>query len=152
MKTALYLIIIVCASLALSLWLPTLLIHAADRPAASGIPEIMDTSPAVKTEAAGGMADPGSWVDQIRNALRLYQANYPSLNFTPYGTRLDLVQDALGRRDKRGVKTQMSAFFKMLAERDHGISEIVAGELTNIAQMVSPIEQYGITVPRPGAQ
>jgi hypothetical protein len=53
--------------------------------------------------------------------------------------------------NRRSVKTEMGAFFKMLAKRDHGISGVAADELTNFARMVTPLEEYGISVPRAGS-
>jgi hypothetical protein len=49
------------------------------------------------------------------------------------------------------VKMEMGSFFKMLATRANGINEIAADELTNFAQMVAPIQEYGISVPRSGS-
>ncbi|MGH7773617.1 MAG: hypothetical protein ACREQA_15440, partial [Candidatus Binatia bacterium] len=77
--------------------------------------------------------------------------NYPTSDFAPFLTKLNLVRDAVGRGDRRAVKIEMGAFFKMLAKREHGISEVAADELTNFAQMVTPLEEYGISVPRSGA-
>jgi len=63
-----------------------------------------------------------------------------------------VVGDALSRGDRRAVKVEMGAFFKMLATRSHGINEGAADELSNFAQMVTPIEEYGISVPKSGAE
>ena len=49
------------------------------------------------------------------------------------------------------VKGEMGSFFKMLATRVNGISDVAAEELTNFAQMVAPIQEYGISVPRSGS-
>ena len=50
------------------------------------------------------------------------------------------------------MKVELGAFFKMLAKRLHGINEGAADELSNLAQMVTPIQEYGIQVPKFGAE
>ena len=35
----------------------------------------------------------------------------------------------------------------MLRQRDYGINEIAADELFNFALMVTPVQEYGISVP-----
>ncbi|MER3423661.1 MAG: hypothetical protein C4293_10925 [Nitrospiraceae bacterium] len=50
------------------------------------------------------------------------------------------------------VKVEMGGFFKMLANRDHGINEGAADGLSNFAQMVAPIQEYRISVPKSGAE
>jgi hypothetical protein len=44
----------------------------------------------------------------------------------------------------------MGAFFKMLRTRAHGISDVAADELFNVAVMVAPIQEYQISVPGGG--
>lgn|GEM_PF-4761959 len=50
------------------------------------------------------------------------------------------------------MKIEMGSFLKMLATRAHGINEIAADELSNVAQMVTPIQEYGISVRKSGAR
>ena len=106
---------------------------------------VLMTAPAQATPAQA------IWVDEIKNSLEVYKANYPSSNFSPYQTKLNLVGDALSRGDRRAVKVEMSAFLKMLATRAHGINEGAADELSNFAQMVTPIQEYGILIQKSGA-
>jgi hypothetical protein len=41
----------------------------------------------------------------------------------------------------------MNKFFRMLQSRAHGINDVAADELYNFAVMVTPIQEYGISVP-----
>ncbi len=101
---------------------------------------------------AGGLAlAQASWVDELTNSVVFYKTNYPSSNWDPYLGELMLVKDALGRGDQRTVRTEMGKWFKMLRNRDHGIHDVAADELFNFALMVTPIQEYGISVPAPPA-
>jgi hypothetical protein len=91
------------------------------------------------------------WVDQIGNMLEVYKTNYPKSNFAPYLDTIRRVKVDANQGDRGAVRTEMVAFFKMLATRAHGINEVAADELTNFAQMVTPMEEYRISVPRSGA-
>jgi hypothetical protein len=127
--------------------------NAADQSPGAGIPDIMGTQPSMQRDAATTeVAAQATWLNEIRNSLDVYKANYPSSNFAPYQTKLNLVGDALNRGDRRAVKVEMSTFFKMLAKRAHGINEGAADELSNFAQMVTPIQEYGIPIPKSGAE
>jgi len=134
-------------------WVPILASEAGELPSGGGIPEFIKAPQSSDHNAPITVGTPAQagWVEEIRNSLGMYKTNYPTSNFAPYAAKLDLVRDAVGRGDRRAVKTEMGAFFKMLAKRDHGISDIAADELTNFSQMVTPIEEYGIAVPRSGA-
>jgi hypothetical protein len=101
--------------------------------------------------AAGTAAANGIWVDELTNSLSFYKANYPTSNWDPYIQKLTLVKDAVGRDDQRTVKVEMSKWFKMLRNRDHGISDVAADELYNFAVMVTPLQEYGISIPSPGS-
>ncbi len=90
----------------------------------------------------------GTWTDEISNSLTLYKSLYPSSNFKPYDAQLTRVEEALNKGDKKGVRTEMRKWFKMLRKRAHGIDGIAADELLNIAVMVTPLQQYNISVPR----
>jgi len=90
-----------------------------------------------------------TWADDIANSLAFSKTNYPTSNWEPYSQKLGLVQAALQRGDQRTVKTEMSKWFKMLRTRDHGISDVAAEELFNFSLMVTPIQEYGISVPAP---
>jgi hypothetical protein len=122
------------------------LLAGATEPTTGGIPDIMAAppSPASQPIAAG-------WVQEIQNSVQTYKSSYPSSNFEPYLKKLTLVQEGARHGDRHVVQTEMGAFFKMLARRAHGINEVAAEELTNFAQMVTPMEEYGISVPRSGA-
>ena len=133
-------------------WFPGPASHAAQVSTEGAIREFMKAAEPSADNVP--MSTPASigWIEDIRNYLSIYKANYPGSNFTPYLAKLDLMQDAVGRGDRGVVRYEMGAFFKMFAKRDHGISDVAADELTNFSQMVTPIAaEYGITVPRLGA-
>ena len=96
------------------------------------------------------MAAQTSWVDEINNSLSFTAANYPNSNWEPYQHKIRLVHDAVGRGDNQAVKMEMGKWFKMLRHRDHGINEVAADELYNFSLMVTPIQEYGISVPAGG--
>jgi hypothetical protein len=132
-------------------WAASQASHAAEVFTKGAIPEFMKAAePPVDNVPIRSLASIG-WVEEVRNYLSIYETNYPGSNFTPYLATLDLVRDAVSRGDRRVVRNEMGAFFKMLVERDHGISDVAADELTNFSQMVIPIAaEYGIPVPRLG--
>ncbi|MEW6542275.1 MAG: hypothetical protein AB1411_01545 [Nitrospirota bacterium] len=90
-----------------------------------------------------------NWVDEITNSLAFYKTNYPSSNWDPYLQKLNLVRDAMNRGDQRTVKVEMNRFFRMLQGRAHGINDVAADELFNFSVMVTPVQEYGISVPAP---
>ncbi len=90
-----------------------------------------------------------TWVDEIANSVSFYKTNYPTSNWQPYQEKLMLVKEALARGDQRTVRTEMGKWFKMLRNREHGINDIAADELLNFALMVTPVQEYGISVPPP---
>ena len=90
-----------------------------------------------------------AWCDEISNALIFYQETYPNSNFEPYHDTLIVVRNALGRDDSRTVRSEMTKFFTMLRKREHAINDVAADELVNFAAMVTPIQEYGISVPQP---
>src|SRR5215831_7412168 len=98
--------------------------------------------------AVGGVAwAQTTWVDEINNSLSFTAANYPGSNWEPYKQKIGLVHDAVGRGDTQAVKKEMGKWFKMLRQRDHDINEVAADELYNFSLMVTPIQEYGISVP-----
>jgi len=147
--------ILVLTSLALIPWLPVVLTHAAELSPGGPIPEFMGMQSSSDHNASTTVVAPAqaTWVDDIANALGAYfKANYPTDDFAPYLRKLTLVQDALGRGDRRTVKVEMGAFFTWLTNRSHGISADAADELTNFARMVMPVQEYGIFFPRSGPE
>jgi hypothetical protein len=99
--------------------------------------------------ALGALPSQLTWVDDIINALGQYfKANYPTADFVPYLKQLTVVRDALSRKDRRTVKVEMGAFFKLLTNRSYGISEDAADELANFARVAMPVQEYGIFFPR----
>jgi hypothetical protein len=133
-------------------WGPGPASHAAEVFTGGAIREFMKAAKPSADNVPMSTPDSIEWVEEIRNYLAIYKANYPGSNFTPYLAKLDLAQDAVGRGDRRVVRHEMGAFFKMFAKRDHGIGDVAADELTNFSQMVTPIAaEYGIPVPRFGA-
>ena len=99
---------------------------------------------------AGGVAlAQTNWVDELTNSVSFYKTNYPTSNWDPYLSELTLVKEALIRGDQRVVRTEMGKWFKMLRNRDHGIHDVAADELFNFAMMVTPIQEFNISVPAP---
>jgi hypothetical protein len=144
-------------SLALISWLTMESAQAADHPREASTPFQDGPKPIVEVESSLQPSAPvvegaparATWVDDIVNALGSYfKTNYPTDDFTPYRQKLTLVQDALARGDRRTVKAEMGAFFQLLADGSHGISERAAEELTNFAQMVMAVQEHGIVFPR----
>jgi hypothetical protein len=90
-----------------------------------------------------------AWIDDLANSVSVYKTNYPASNWEPYSQKLGVVRDAVNRGDQRTVKVEMTKWFKMLRVRDHGISDVAADELFNYSLMVTPIQEYGISVPTP---
>src|SRR5690242_17919961 len=109
-------------SLVLALWVPIPVSHAAEMVSGGGIPEFIKAPESSDHSAAltGETPALADWVEEIKNSLGMYKTNYPASNFAPYLAKLDLVRDAVGRGDRRVVKSEMGAFFKMLAKRDYG--------------------------------
>jgi hypothetical protein len=90
-----------------------------------------------------------NWVDDLSNSVIFYKANYPNSNWDPYLSELTLVKEALARGDQRVVRTKMGKWFKMLRNRDHGINDVAADELYNFGLMVTPIQEFNISIPAP---
>lgn len=90
-----------------------------------------------------------NWVDELTNSVSFYKTNYPNSNWDPYLSELIVVKDALARGDQRIVRSKMSKWFKMLRDRDHGINDVAADELFNFGLMVTPIQEFDISVPAP---
>lgn len=99
---------------------------------------------------AGGVAlAQTNWVDELTNSVSFYKTNYPTSNWDPYLSELTLVKEALIRGDQRVVRTEMGKWFKMLRNREYGIHDVAADELFNFAMMVTPIQEFNISVPAP---
>jgi hypothetical protein len=88
-----------------------------------------------------------TWVDEINTSLSFSTATYPHSNWEPYRHKLTIVREAVARGDQQAVKKEMGKWFKMLRQREHGISDVAADELYNFSLMVTPIQEYGIAVP-----
>ena len=88
------------------------------------------------------------WIDDLRNALGRYMWNHPDSKLDTYLETLTLVREAVGRGDRLMVKLEMDTYFRMLAMRSMGISEPAAKELSTLALQITPIQVYGIAVPR----
>jgi len=88
-----------------------------------------------------------SWVEEIGNSIIMYQGLYPTSNFKPYEDQLTRVKDALQQNDRKAVTFEMGKWFKMLRNRAHGIDDLAASELMNFAVMVTPVQEYNISVP-----
>jgi len=90
-----------------------------------------------------------NWVDELTNSVNFYKTNYPNSNWDPYLSELTLVKEALARGDQRIVRNKMGKWFKMLRDRDYGIHDVAADELYNVGLMVTPIQEFNISVPAP---
>lgn len=88
-----------------------------------------------------------TWIDEIGNSLNFYKLTYPNSNWEPYSLKLETIKEAVNGGDQRRVKTEMGTWFKMLRTREHGINDVAADELFNFALMVTPLQEYGISVP-----
>ncbi len=88
-----------------------------------------------------------TWVEEIGKSLNFYKANYPTSNWEPYSLKLETIKEAVNGGDQRTVKMEMGKWFKMLRMREYGINDVAADELFNFALMVTPIQEYGISVP-----
>ncbi len=97
----------------------------------------------------GGAGAQASWIDEIVTSMNFYKTNYPTSNWEPYHQKLNVVREALGRGDQKTVKLEMGRFFRMLQTRAHGVNDVAADELYNFALMVTPLQEYGISVPTP---
>jgi hypothetical protein len=137
--------------LALMSWFSAPVAQAAESAQEVRVPEILGAQPAGAMGLPVGAPLAANWVGELKNALNMYKAKYPTSNFDAYAQKLSLVEGAVSRGDRRAVKTEMGAFFKMLGKRAKGIDEAAADELSNYAQMVTPVREYGISVPRSGA-
>lgn len=140
---------LIVASLALTAWGPLPLLHAAEQPPESRIPEIMAEPPSIQGDIPGVEIPPGQamWVNEIRNLLEIFKGNYRTSNFDPYFKKLTLVGDALSQGDRRSVKVEMGFFFQMLAKRAYGINAGAADDLSQFARTVMPAQEYGIIFP-----
>ncbi len=94
-----------------------------------------------------GVAAAATWVDEISNSLAFYKSSYPTSNFGPYEQKLTKVREAVSSGDQKTIKMEMGAWLKMLRTRAHGINDVAADELFNFALMVTPVQEYGISVP-----
>ncbi|HET6675295.1 MAG TPA: hypothetical protein VFG71_08150 [Nitrospiraceae bacterium] len=88
-----------------------------------------------------------TWVDEIGKSLNFYKVNYPASNWEPYSLKLETIKEAVNGGDQRTVKMEMGKWFKMLRTREYGSNDVAADELFNFALMVTPIQEYGISVP-----
>jgi hypothetical protein len=91
-----------------------------------------------------------TWADELANSLAFYKSNYPNSNWEPYARKLTVVKNALKRGDQKVVKTEMTKWFKMLRNREYGITDVAADELYNFAAIITPLQEYGISVPASG--
>ena len=92
-----------------------------------------------------------NWVDELTSSVNFYKTNYPNSNWDPYLSELSLVKEALVQGDQRIVQSKMGKWFKMLRNRDYGIHDVAADELFNFGLMVTPIQEFNISVPAPAA-
>jgi hypothetical protein len=92
-----------------------------------------------------------NWVDELTGSVNFYKTNYPNSNWDPYLSELILVKEALAQGDQRIVRSKMGKWFKMLRNRDYGIHDVAADELFNFGLMVTPIQEFNISVPAPAA-
>lgn len=91
-----------------------------------------------------------TWIDELTNSVSFYKSNYPASNWDPYLAKLTVVKEALARDDQPLVRKEMSKWFKMLRNREHGIHDVAADELFNFGLIVTPIQEFNIAVPTTG--
>jgi hypothetical protein len=89
------------------------------------------------------------WSDEIIRLLSTHQATVPGENVGPYLRKMHEVRRALIRNDDRTVQTELDTMFQMLIMRRHGLSDTTARELFNILAILTPLKEYGVTVPDP---
>ncbi len=97
--------------------------------------------------AGSATAAQETWADEISHALTFYKVSYPSLHWDPYLQEIRVVQDAVAHGNHLVVRKEMATFFQMLRTRAYDISDIAADELYNFAVMVTPLQEYGISLP-----
>jgi len=110
------------------------------------LPTVLVTACAVCLFTVGAALGAGTWADEIWNALTFYKASYPTSNFDPYFEKLNRVRDGIGRGDQQIVRVEMDQFVKMLQVRAHGISDVAADELYNLAIGVRPAEEQSTSL------
>ena len=110
---------------------------------------IVAASCALALFAGGVVLAQTNWVDELTNSVSFYKTNYPNSDWDPYLSELILVKEALAKGDQRIVRSKMGNWFKMLRNRDHGINDVAADELYNFGLMVTPIQEFNISVPAP---
>jgi hypothetical protein len=91
-----------------------------------------------------------NWIDELTNSVGFYKSNYPSPGWEPYISKLSLVKEAMARGDQAQVRKEMGKWFRMLKSREHGIHDVAADELYNFALIVTPIQEFNISVPTAG--
>ena len=103
---------------------------------------------------AGGtaLAQSTNWMDELSGSVSFYKNRYPTTdnvpaNWGPYLSELTLMKKAAIRGDQETVRVGMSKWFKMLKDREHGISPKAADELFRIAVLATPFDEYKISVP-----
>ena len=83
----------------------------------------------------------GRWVSCINASIRVRISSHI------YEDQHTRVKEALHQNGRKAVTTEMGKWFKMLRNQAHGIDEIAASELMNFAMMVTPVQEYNISVP-----
>jgi hypothetical protein len=104
---------------------------------------------------AGGIAlgQTTNWMDELTGSVNFYKVRYPGTdnvpaNWQPYLSELTLMKKAAIRGDQEAVRVGMAKWFKMLKDRDGGISPKAADELFRIAVLATPFDEYKISVPK----
>jgi hypothetical protein len=99
------------------------------------------------------VAQTTNWMDELSGSVNFYKNRYPTTdnvpaNWQPYLSELTLMKKAAIRGDQETVRVGMGKWFKMLKDRDGGISPKAADELFRIAVLATPFEEYKISVPK----
>jgi hypothetical protein len=89
------------------------------------------------------------WSDEIIRLLNTHQAKVPGEDVAPYLRKMHDVRRALIRSDDRTVQSELNTMLLMLTLRSHGLSDTTARELFNLIAILTPLREYGITVPDP---
>jgi hypothetical protein len=89
------------------------------------------------------------WSDEIIRLLSIHQAERTGEDIGPYLRKMQEVRRALIRNDDRTVQSELNTLFQMVRQRSFGLTESTAREFFNVLVVLTPLREYGITVPDP---
>lgn len=93
----------------------------------------------------------GTWADQLWTAANYYKflarTTHTATYMDPYLEKIAKVRQGVDREDRMLVRTQMGEFFTMLRTRAHNIPTPVANQLYDLAIQLTPLEEFGVSIP-----